>query len=251
MPSHLKNLKENAANHIQQKYGIAVKPDLVREGVIKEESGMIESDLEDLYFHSSIKDGFCSLFLFQGIYFDDINKDEQILLETALNLCQSVIDKKIYFQKSQKLSIIDAGTGGLSTVFFFTVLEREISNAERCGYPLILFSIKIAELENFFSREDKINYDKLPMESLNSLILKACRKSDIVARIETANFVFLVTSIPLDKAQIAQDRICDFIKEGLKKNLPANTKEFIIEKNICQFDPTKHRSIEELLASVT
>ena len=249
-PNLLLNNKQLAAEYIQQKHGIAVNAELVRERIVKEEPEIIRSDQNDLYFHTSEKIGICSLFLLQGLDYDELVKDEQLLLETALDLCQSVVDKKIYFQKSQELSIIDAGTGGLSTAFFYTILEREVNNAERCGYPLILFSIKIEDFARFAAQTKKPDFDKPPMAFLNELILKACRKSDIVARLETTTFVFLVTYIPMDKAQIAQNRIFDFIKAGINNYVTEGINDLQIKKTICQFDPARHNSIEQLVESV-
>jgi len=177
---------------------------------------------------------------FENISFQELTKDEQEILLLALDLVQGVLEKKVFFQMSQELSIIDAATDGRSMAFFMAILEREIENSKRNRYPISLFTLTISNFRDI-TRDMDGNREHGLIRVIQSIILKTMRKSDIVARWETASFAFILTHTPLERARMAQERISQFIRQNLSKYLPASA-EIAIEVGVSQYIPEEDQT---------
>lgn len=199
-----------------------------------------------LYIHSKDETPIQTILAFENIDYQSLRQDEQNLLMHALNLIHGVLEKKIFFNKSLELSIIDAATEGYSLAFFMLVLDREIQNASRNNYPISLFTIVVSNFSHIANEYSPGEKQRLTQIVYN-IILKAMRKSDVVARWGPASFAFLLSHTSKEKALIAQKRIGTYIEKHLNQYLSRYLKDSTVielETGIAQFDSKKDLSQE-------
>ena len=82
---------------------------------------------------------------------------------------------------------------------------------------------------------------------IQGIIRKIARKSDIVARWEAACFAFLLPQIPIEKGHMAQERICNSLREELSTLLPPSIV-LHLDTGIRQFDKEQDRTPEFFFA---
>ena len=196
---------------------------------------------ENLFIHVRKTPPVYSVIAFENIFFDDLTESDRDILQAALETSHGLLEKKLFFQKSQELSIIDTVTTGYSPAFFMEVLKREIENAKRNRYPLTLFTLVWSD--DVSSAVFGIRPQPERIHAIHHAILNVTRKSDIVARWEATSFVFLLAHTDLDRARIAQSRILLRILEDLTEGAgPSGDPE--VRTGICQFDPVQDESAE-------
>ena len=203
------------------------------------------SETDEVYVHVKEATPVRAVLAFENIGFENLECYEQRLLLLALDLVQGMLEKKMFLEMVQELSIIDTVTTGHSMTFFTACLEREIENAKRVGYPMTVFSVGISNLKEIakelgMNQGHRIIYD---------VILKTLRKADIVARREMTTYVFLLTHTPREKAIIVQDRVRDRIREGLTAYL-SPLPELVIEMGIRQYQTEQDVTPELFLANM-
>jgi diguanylate cyclase (GGDEF)-like protein len=179
---------------------------------------------------------------FEDIQLDRLRSDEQEILGLALKLAHGVLEKKIFFQMSQELSIIDAVTTGHSIAFFMSVLEKEIENTKRNGYPMTLFTIGITNAKDLTRDPFSMTLEDL-VRTIQRSIMKTVRKADIVARWETTSFAFLLPHTTLGEARGALQRIADRIMKSLVRFFPS-ANQINMKVGIRQFDPDQDNTAE-------
>ena len=235
-PDRFEEIQSLMLKYLKDRHEIYLNPKKISKTILESTEIKEPSKITgDIYIHSTDEGPIRSILAFENIEFNDLRKDEQEILQHALTLVHGVLEKKIFFQMSQELSMIDTATEGYSMTFFLAVLRREIENARRNGYPLTLFTIVVSNYVNIANRLSQ-NKKHALTRIVYSLILKAMRKSDVAARWDTASFAFLLSHTPIEKARVAQRRICMYIKQHLQKYLSSAT-EVVLDTGITQLDP--------------
>ena len=205
-----------------------------------------EEGYEELYIHTKSEGPVRTVLAFEDMGVDELGKDDRQSFSIALDLAHGVLEKKIFSQISQKLSVIDAETKGYSMAFFMGVLEREIDNARRNKYPITLFTLGIANL-SFIAAKIKPEEMNDLLFAMQNTILHTMRKSDIVARWAPAHFAFLLTHVPLEQVEIPLKRMLNYLKDVCERRLPPSLKAEFTE-GVRQFDPETDVSPESFLA---
>jgi diguanylate cyclase (GGDEF)-like protein len=246
--NHLDAVKELILKYLEQQHKIYLNSAEIEQNILQSaQDGKVSGQPEEVYIHTKESGPIRSVLAFENIGFDELQRDEQGILQVAFDLAEGVLEKKIFYEMSQRLSIIDAPMEGFSISFFMAVLEREIENSSRNRYPLILFTIAISNFKDItkeLSNQEGYNFIGL----INNIILKTTRKSDIVARWDVASFAFLITHTPLEKARIAQKRISNFIKKELSGRITPSI-QITPSLGISQFDPERDRTPESFFSS--
>ncbi len=241
--AHLDEIRTLISNYLAQHHEIYIDPDQIRQNLFPSNQGRsMRGALEDLYIHTKESGPIRTVLAFENIGFESLRDDEKEILQLALDLAHGVIEKKVFFQISQESSIIDGVTEGYSLAFFIEYLRREIENANRNGYPLTLFTLSISNFEDISrSINAKLRNDLIRI--IQGGILRLLRKSDIVARWETAAFAVLLPHTALDKARVAMERMKNYLTKDLSNRQPS-TVAFEIETGISPYDPESHRTPE-------
>ncbi len=243
---HLESIKSLLLQHLKERHEIYLHPKQINFKLI--EADRLEGssvEIEDLYIHTRRIRGINCVLAFQNIGFDKLGKNEQETLLSVLDHAQGVLEKKLFFEISQKLSIIDTVTQDASLAFFMACLSSEIEKVERYDYPIAIFTISFSNLDEI-TRDFKTDKTHSLIRHINRLILSVSRKSDIVARYDPTSFAFLLTHIDLEQARMVQNRIHKQIMSNLSRNLPPSV-ELKTVMGICQFDPERDRTPEIFL----
>ena len=245
--THLDEIKGLVAAHLEQRHGVYSDPGQLKQTLIPStQTAPISSRIDDFYIHTRESGQPRSLLAFENIGFDALRADEKEILRLALDLALGALEKKLFFQISQELSIIDGVTEGYSISFFMENLRREMENAARNGYPITVITLSVPDFEAI-TRDVSAKASNDLVRLMQNAIMKLLRKSDIVARWKVASFAFLMTHTPMDKARIAQERIRKIILSDLANKLPS-TPAMSMEMGIRQFDPAKDPTPEALFA---
>ena len=245
--AHLDEIKTLTSNYLEQHHEIYIDSGQIRQNLFPSNQGRpMSGALEDLYIHTKESGPVRSLLAFENIGFESLRDDEKEILQLALDLSHGVIEKKVFFQISQESSIIDGVTEGYSLAFFIEYLRREIENAQRNEYPLTLLTLSIPNFEDI-TRSINVKLKNDLIRIIQDGILRLLRKSDIVARWETAAFAVLLPHTALDKARVAMDRIKNYLAKDLSNHQPS-TVAFEIETGISPYDPESHRTPETFFA---
>lgn len=241
--AHLDEIKTLTSNYLEQHHEIYIDPSQIRQNLLPSNQGRpMSGALEDFYIHTKESGPIRSVLAFENIGFESLRDDEKEILQLALDLAHGVIEKKIFFQISQESSIIDGVTEGYSLAFFIEYLRREIESANRNEFPLTLITLSIPNFEDI-TRSINIKLKNDLIRIIQDGILKLIRKSDIVARWETAAFAVLLPHTARDKARVALERIKNYLTKDLSNHQPS-TVAFEIETGISPYDPESHRSPE-------
>ena len=245
--AHLDEIKRMVFTHLEQRHSVFLDPSQLKQNLIPStQSTQLTAQIDDLYIHTKESGPPRSLLAFENIGFETLREDEQEILRLALDLALGALEKKLFFQVSQELSIIDGVTEGYSLSFFMENLRREMENAARNRYPITIITLSVPDFENL-TRDMSAKVVNELIRLIQNAIMKLLRKSDIVARWEVASFAFLLTHTPADKARVAQERIRKVILNDLTGKLPS-AMELPMEMGIRQFDPEKDRTPEALFA---
>jgi two-component system cell cycle response regulator DivK len=239
----LKEIKGLVLKHLEHRFDIHLDPQAIRQTLLqairptesKKRSG-------EVYIHTEESGPIRSVLAFEDIQLDRLRSDEQEILGLALKLAHGVLEKKIFFQMSQELSIIDAVTAGHSIAFFMSVLEKEIENTRRNGYPMTLFTISVTNARDLTRDPFSMTLEDL-VRTIQRAIMKTVRKADIVARWETTSFAFLLPHTTLGEARGALQRIAAHIMKSLVRFFPS-ANQIKMNVGIRQFDPDQDGTAE-------
>ncbi|MDY6844418.1 MAG: diguanylate cyclase [Thermodesulfobacteriota bacterium] len=244
----LENVKKLILKHIEKHHNRYIDPKQIKQNLIHSIRGKeFESELGELYIHTNEMGPIRTVLTFENIGIDELEENEQKVFALTLDLTQGILEKKIFFQMSQELSIIDAATQGYSMAFFMACLEREIENAVRNKYSMTLFTIALSNYEAITKNMSAKETHNL-IRTVQHIIFKTMRKADIVARWDVASFAFLLTHTTAEKARIAQERISKEIKKELSHYLPS-PNELIIHTGMSQFSPECNQAPEAFFSS--
>ncbi len=244
----LDEVKKLILKHLQRQYEIYLDPKQIKQNLLQSNQVKeVSRETDEVYIHTKESGPVRSVLAFQDIGFKELKENDREILTLALDLAQGVLEKKIFFQMSQELSIIDAATEGDSMAFFMTILRREIENAIRNRYPITLMTIAIS---NYKQITKDLSTDEVHglIRIIQNLILKVMRKSDIVARWEMASFAFLLTHTSLEKARVSQERISKYIMNNISQHLPSSA-ELVMDMGISQFNPERDKTPEIFFAN--
>lgn len=245
--THLDEIKQMIFAHLEQRHSVFLNRTQFKQTLIPStQSTQLTAQIDDLYIHTRESGPPRSLLAFENIGFETLREDEQEILRLALDLSLGALEKKLFFQISQELSIIDGVTEGYSISFFMENLRREMENAARNKYPVTIITLSVPDFDNITSDMSAKVADDL-IRLIQNAIMKLLRKSDIVARWEVASFAFLLTHTPADKAGVAQERMRRIILNDLAGKLPSSM-ELPMEMGIRQFDPEKDLTPEAFFA---
>lgn len=199
----------------------------------------------EVFLHTRDRAPVRSVLAFEDMNVEDLNKEEQQILELALELAHGILEKKIFSRIAQELSVIDATTQGHSMTFFMEVLEREIASARRNHYTITLFTILITNFDELtldLGLEEQLG----TIRTIQGAILRTMRKTDIIARWNQANFAFLLTHTTRENAAVPASRVRANILEDLGRAYPS-LGNLAIHMGVCEFDPQRHQNPEEFL----
>ncbi len=239
----LKEIKGLVLKHLERRFDIHLDPQATRQTLlqaIRPTNSKMRSG--EVYIHTEDSGPIRSVLAFEDIQLNRLRSDEQEILGLALKLAHGVLEKKIFFQMSQELSIIDAVTAGHSIAFFMSVLEKEIENTKRNGYPMTLFTISITNARDLTRDPFSMTLEDF-VRTIQRAIMKTVRKADIVARWETTSFAFLLPHTTLGEARGALQRIAAQIMNALEKFFPS-ADQIKMKAGIRQFDPEQDGTAE-------
>jgi len=244
----LNEAKRLVCAHLEQRHAVFVRPDELKQTIIPStQEPSPGGRISDFYVHTKTEGLPRSLLAFENIGFDTLRPDEQEILQLVLDLALGALEKKLFFQISQELSIIDGVTEGYSLSFFMENLRREMENAARNGYALTVITLSVINFESLTKDMNTKAVNDL-IRLMQNAIMKLLRKSDMVARWDVASFAFLLTHTPLERATIARDRIKKVIVNDLAGRLPDN-QALPVEMGIRQYEPQEDTSPEAFFAN--
>jgi two-component system cell cycle response regulator DivK len=239
----LKEIKGLILKHLERRFDIHLDPQAVRQTLLqairptesRKRSG-------EVYIHTEEAGPIRSVLAFEDIQLERLRSGEQEILGLALKLAHGVLEKKVFFQMSQELSIIDAVTAGHSIAFFMSVLEKEIENTKRNGYPMTLFTISVRNARDLTRDPFSMTLEDF-VRTIQRAIMKTVRKADIVARWETTSFAFLLPHTTQTEARGALQRIAAHIMKSLVRFFPSSN-QIKVTVGIRQFDPDQDGTAE-------
>jgi len=233
-------------DHLRDRHGCYLNPEDVTtvfvDPVPREAFG---SDSGDLFLHTRPRGPVRSVLAFENLNPEALPKEERDVLHLALEMAHGVIEKKILSITAQELSVIDETTRGYSMAFFMEVLVRELANARRNHYPITLFTLFISnfgDLITGLSAEDRIGL----LKRIHGAILRTMRKTDIIARRNQANFVFLLTQTTRENAAIPAQRVKANILEDVTVACPG-LGPLVVSMGVSEFEPERHPTPEAFL----
>ncbi len=246
--NRLDEVRKLIFEHLQRQHEIYLEPRQIKQNLLLSSQGKeVSRGMDELYIHTKESGPIRSVLAFENIGFDELKAGEHEIFGLALGLAQGILEKKIFFEMSQELSIVDAVTEGYSMAFFMACLRREVENAIRNKYPMTLATIAVSNFRDL-TKDLSINEVHGLIRIIKDLILRVTRKSDIVARWETASFAFLLTHAQLEKARLAQERIGKYIIKNLSRHLPSSA-ELVLDMGISEFNRERDRTPEIFFAS--
>jgi GGDEF domain-containing protein len=242
-PERLQRWEELLVRYLRDRCGSA-PPERLERTLLGPPSPPVDTEGggASLYIHPPEDRPVQALLALEGLDPEGLDPDERLLLDTAMRLVHNVVERKLHFLAAQRLSVIDRETEGFSRSFFLGVLEREIDNARRNGYPLVLFSLSLSG-RTFGGRPAE---EGRLLRAVHQLILKVMRKSDIVVRWEPFTFVFLLSHTTEEKAGIALERIRTHLQGQLEKH-PEGSGNVRIASAVLGVDLKADRPPEELV----
>ncbi|MCF8146026.1 MAG: diguanylate cyclase [Deltaproteobacteria bacterium] len=233
-------------DHLRDRHGCFLKPDNVTTVFIDPAPGeALGSNSGDVFLHTRTRGPVRSVLAFENLNPETLPREEQDVLHLALETAHSVMEKKILSITTQELSVIDETTRGYSMMFFKEVLGRELANARRNHFPVTLFTLFISNFGDLIaglSPEDRPGL----LESIHGAILQSMRKSDIIARLSQADFVFLLTYTSRENAAIPAARVKAKIVEDVAEVCPG-LGPLVISMGVSEFDPDRHPTPEAFL----
>ncbi len=239
----LKEIRSLVLKHLERRFDIHLDPQALRETRLQAmRSTESKRKSGEVYIHTDESGPIRSVLAFEDIQLDRLRSDEQEILGLALKLVHGVLEKKIFFQMSQELSIIDAVTTGHSIAFFMSVLEKEIENTRRKGYSMTLFTISVTNARDLTRDPFSMTLEDL-IRTIQRSIMKTVRKADIVARWETTSFAFLLPHTTLEEARGVLQRIAGQIMKSLVRFFPS-ANQIKMKVGIKQFDPDQDGTAE-------
>ncbi len=203
----------------------------------------------DVFLHTPPQGPVRSVLAFENLNPEALPREEQDVLYLALEMAHGMIEKRILSITAQELSIIDETTRGYSMAFFMEVLRRELANARRNHYPVTLFTLFISnfgDLITGLSAEDRTGL----LKSIHGAILRTMRKTDIVARRNQANFVFLLTQTTRENAAIPAQRVKANILEDVTAACPG-LGPLVVSMGVSEFEPDQHPTPEAFLSGAS
>ena len=234
----LDNAKIIMLKQLREQYETYIDPNQISQNIL--ESDQIKETrgkAQELYIHAADRKLSPCMLAFDNIRFDKLSEEEQETLKLVLDFVHGVLERKLLFEISQQLSIIDSVTQANSFAFFIKCLEREMENAGRHKFPISLFTINISNFGNI-TRDLKTKQKHDLIRHIHNFILATTRKSDIVARRTVSSFVFLLPFTNLKQTEGTRDRIVNHIREKLSPSLPSSIQLKIIT-GICEFNPER------------
>lgn len=245
--SRLDSVRDFILNHLRQECQAYLKPNQVTQHFLNIATlRQYEEEEEDIYIHVGKGNGIRTILAFDGIGFENMGRGEQEDLLIVLDAVIGSLEKKQVFDLSQKMSLIDTTAPDNSLAFFMDCLAEEIENANRSEMPMVLFTIKISNLDEII---ENLNAEQIDMIArfLRRTIFNVTNKSDLVARLDAASFAFLVTHANMDQAKATHERIAKYLKGRLSRFIRSSL-ELKIEGGITAFQPDRHASPESFLS---
>lgn len=154
------------------------------------------------------------------------NRSEQALLQANLHLQDQLAEIRQLQEKLRDQAIRDGLTGLFNRRYLDETLERELSRAQREGYPVTLAMIDI----DFFKKlNDTYGHqagDEM-LKELGALLQKGARSADVPCRYGGEEFMLVLPNMPLD---VARNR-AEIWRESFK-SLRINFGQFQLQTSI-------------------
>ena len=161
------------------------------------------------------------------------------LIQNILGI--NILNAKLY-QKTQKLALFDGLTGLYNKQIFMEFLKKECDHSERQGNSLHLAMI---DVDNFKTINDTFGHsvgDEI-ISHMGSLLNRAARSSDIVARYGGDEFVWILNCDNEAKVQNALER---FRVKVSRAALPRNIS-LTVSIGYSMYEPNRGDSIKALV----
>ena len=240
----INKIKTYTFQYLNEHHSLFLEKNEIKQNIIRANQQKEKYDqIDDLYIYTNDYGPVNSVLIFVNMGFESLTSYEQNLLTHALLRCQGAIQKRMYFEVSQKLSIIDAVTEGYNLDFFMACLTREIETSIRKKYPLSLITISISNYDEILQKSDESFVNKL-IRNISNLMLRTMRKSDVASKWGIASFAIMFPFTSLEKGEIAQKRVSTYILNNIKRSLPKNTK-LQLDMGLGQYDPKNDDSPED------
>ena len=156
---------------------------------------------------------------------------------------KEIAQRELLEERLVTLARTDSLTKLYNRGYYWDIVEREISRAQRYNYPL---SLALIDIDDFKLVNDTYGHptgDEV-LKYLAELFSKSLRKADIVGRIGGEEFSITFPNTSLDDAKIIMERLCFEFSEYL---FSFKEKEFKVTMSIglCSID-NKNRNIDRL-----
>lgn len=135
--------------------------------------------------------------LIRGKKLDEDNRNIVILFLKQLS---AYTENKLLIRQLERIANLDGLTGAFNRHYFHKELERVIQNAER--FQKLYFSIFLIDLNGLKMVNDTYGHregDRMIIQT-SQLLLKVCRKTDIVCRFGGDEFILLCPSTSYEQA---------------------------------------------------
>tara|TARA_Y100000589_G_C27182821_1_gene641480 strand:+ start:873 stop:2417 length:1545 start_codon:yes stop_codon:yes gene_type:complete len=136
-----------------------------------------------------------------------LQKESKAIVSLFLEQLSAYTENKLLMGELERIANTDGLTGTFNRYYFSKELERIIQNAQR--FQKLYFSIFLIDLNGLKRINDDYGHqqgDKLIIKA-GELLMRLCRKSDIVCRFGGDEYVVLCPSTNLEQASRLMDRI--------------------------------------------
>ncbi len=148
-------------------------------------------------------------------------------------------------QEIRNLSLNDELTGLYNRRGFILLAEQELKLAHRKKRSMLLFFGDVDNLKTINDTRGHAQGD-LALQEISTILKKAFREADIVARIGGDEFVILALDASMENADILTNRIQSFLEIGNQQG--AWPYQLSLSMGIAHYDPEAPCTVSELIA---
>ncbi len=148
--------------------------------------------------------------LVAGAREDPFSPEEAELFRIFILQGEAALKNLLLFEEVKSLAIRDGLTGLYNYRYFWEMLNQQVGQSRRYGWPL---SLLFLDIDNFKTVNDTLGHPQgdLVLKSLAAYLASEVRQADLLCRYGGEEFVILLPQTPVIQAKIMAERL----REGI------------------------------------